>query len=194
MITSITWRACKRGNVEKSSADGFTTSKYFMPHPTHPHVTIEPPYVQQAYCNCTLHGSTHHVTYSNRIYEWEIPNVNLGLYKKEQPNIAITTDINEVRVEMKNQAYTYIYRHRGLDNIQPGSDYFKASYGNKYSETYKRPVNPADISYIAYHNSDEMNVYVKYDIRVSNLSNTLRVKVGKIIRSEEHTSELQSRE
>lgn len=178
---------CNRGNVEKSSEDGFTTSKYYKPHVTHTHThTICTPagcysYSTSEYCNCGKHPKIHCVTKTNRIYEWEIPNVNLGLYKKEQPNIAITTDINEVRVEMKNQAYTYIYRHRGLDNIQPGSDYFKASYGNKYSETYKRPVNPADISYIAYHNSDEMNVYVKYDIRVSNLSNTLRVKVGKII-------------
>ncbi|MCI8470837.1 MAG: hypothetical protein HFJ35_05120, partial [Clostridia bacterium] len=42
----------------------------------------------------------------------EIDNINLGLYKREQPDISILKDINNVRVEVNGYGHTYLYRNR----------------------------------------------------------------------------------
>lgn len=114
------------------------------------------------------------------IYEWNIQNVNLGLVKREQPDAAITSDIEKVRVIMKNQEYTYIYGNRGIQNNEELFDY-KVKFGNKYTETYSRPINPADIAYVNYNNSDDLRVFVTYNIIVKNQSDTLKMGINSIV-------------
>ena len=114
-------------------------------------------------------------------YVWNIQNMNLGLVKREQPDAAMNarTDIEKVRIVMKGQEYTYIYGNRGLTNAN--FDY-KVQFGNKYLEdVYSRPVNPADIAYVNYNNSDDMKVYVTYHISVVNQSNTLPMRINKLV-------------
>lgn len=114
------------------------------------------------------------------IYEWNIQNVNLGLVRREQPDAAITSDIEKVRVIMKNQEYTYLYGNRGIQNNEELFDY-KVKFGNKYTETYSRPINPSDIAYVNYNNSDDLKVYVTYNIILKNQSNTLKMSINNII-------------
>lgn len=114
------------------------------------------------------------------VYEWNIQNMNLGLVKREQPDAAITSDIEKVRVIMKNQEYTYIYGNRGIQNNEELFDY-KVKFGNKYSEIYSRPINPADIAYVNYNNSDDLKVYVTYNIILKNQSNTLQMSINNIV-------------
>lgn len=113
--------------------------------------------------------------------EWEIPNINLGLVRKEQPDIALTSDINKVRVIMKGQEYTYYYNARGL--TAPSDELFdyKVKFTGKYTTEYRRPVNPSDIAYINYHNTEDLLVYVTYDIKVKNQSTTTPIEVGEIV-------------
>lgn len=114
-------------------------------------------------------------------YVWNIQNMNLGLVRREQPDAAITSDIEKVRVIMKNQEYTYIYGNRGIQDNEELFDY-KVKFGNKYVEQqYSRPVNPADIAYVNYNNSDDLKVYVTYNIVLKNQSNTLPMTINNIV-------------
>ena len=116
-----------------------------------------------------------------KVYVWNIQNMNLGLVRREQPDAAITSDIEKVRVVMKNQEYTYVYGNRGIQNDSTLFDY-KVKFGNKYlQDVYTRPVNPSDVAYVNYNNSDDLKVYVTYNLRVTNQSNTLQMKINNIV-------------
>lgn len=122
---------------------------------------------------------------SEGLYEdidtWKIENVNLGLIKREQPDLAITSDIEKVRVIMKGQEYTYIYGNRGIQSAEDGLFDYKVKFTDKYSMTYTRVVNPADIAYVNKEGTEDLQVYVTYNIVVKNQSNTLPVIVKQII-------------
>ena len=118
---------------------------------------------------------------AEKTYVWNINNMNLGLVRREQPDAAITSDIEKVRVITKNQEYTYLYGNRGIQNNDDIFDY-KVKFGNKYNaQQYSRPINPADIAYVNYNNSDELKVYVTYNIIVKNQSNTLQMTINNIV-------------
>lgn len=114
------------------------------------------------------------------VYVWNINNMNLGLIRREQPDAALTSDIEKVRVIMKNQEYTYIYGNRGIQNDDSWFDY-TVRFGNKNLQTYSRPVNPADIAYVNYNNTDDLKVYVTYDILLTNQSDTLPMTINSIV-------------
>ena len=119
-----------------------------------------------------------------KIDKWYINNVNLGLVLREQPDIAITSDIYKVRVIMKGQEYTYYYNSRGLTTA-PSDELFDytVKFSGKYTQEYKRPINPSDIAYINYDpaNGEDLQVYVTYNITVKNQSSTLPVEVQEIV-------------
>ena len=114
-------------------------------------------------------------------YVWNINNMNLGLVKREQPDAAISSDIEKVRVIAKNQEYTYIYGNRGIQNNNELFDY-KVKFGDKYKQVYSRPINPADIAYVNNtNNENDLQVYVTYNIILKNQSNTLQMKINSIV-------------
>lgn len=117
---------------------------------------------------------------AQEIYVWNINNMNLGLTRREQPDGALTSDIEKVRVIMQNQEYTYKYGNRGIQDNEELFDY-KVKFGNKYMQTYTRPVNPSDIAYVNYNNTDDLKVYVTYNIVLKNQSNTLTMKMNNIV-------------
>ena len=108
----------------------------------------------------------------------KIQNVNIGLFKREQPDVAIFSDLTKVEVEMNNQKYTYLYGVRGTEQNNVG---LQTKFQNKDTYTYRRPVNPADIAYIQEEsNSDKMKVKVTYEVKVANLSSTLVTTIHSI--------------
>lgn len=153
-------------------------------------------YYTNPYCHTTKHKTCGDVTedaghcllapYGYKLEErpekWEIENVDLGLVKRDQPDIALTSDIYKVRVIMKGQEYTYLYNSRGISSPS-ATDLFDytVKFSGKYTETYKRPVNPADIAYVNYHQTEDLLVYVTYNIVVENQSSTTPVVVQEIV-------------
>ena len=111
----------------------------------------------------------------------KIQNVNIGLFKREQPDVAIFSDIKKVEVEMNNQKYTYLYGVRS-DKYNPEDfNYVQTKFQNKDTYTYRRPVNPADIAYINEPTTQSgMSVKVTYEIKVANLSSTLVTTIHSI--------------
>ena len=123
-------------------------------------------------------SSPHH-EYEDRVDSWRINNINLGLVQREQPDIALGSDIEAVRIIMNNQEFTYIYNKRGLAQMS-NIEHYKVEFGTKYQRTYQRAVNPAQVSANA-QGASTIEVYVTYNIAVTNQSNTLPVEVGEIV-------------
>lgn len=119
-----------------------------------------------------------HVMREHDIQVEVIKNVNLGLFKREQPDVGIFTDLSKVEVEMQGQKYTYLYNVRSTEKNNVG---LKVKFETKDTYTYKRPVNPADIAYIQEEtNKNAMTVKVTYQVKVANLSTTLPITVHNI--------------
>ena len=132
-----------------------------------------------AYLACTS-GNGHKITEYDINVEI-IQNVNLGLFEREQPDVAIFSDLSKVVVTMNGQQYTYLYNVRSNENNNVG---LQVKFENKDTYTYRRPVNPADIAYVNQEgNGNAMTVEVTYEVRVGNLSTTLPMTVHNIINS-----------
>lgn len=130
---------------------------------------------------CTDVGKAHEIS-TYKITYVEYYNVDLGLFRREQPDIALTSDIQKVDVTMNKQKYTYIYGHRGNPSFDDKIFGTKVKFENKYTYTYRKPVNPADVGYVADGNKDGvLDILVTYKITLSNQSTTLPVKVYKLM-------------
>ena len=131
----------------------------------------------------------------------EISNVNLGLYEREQPDLAIVTDIDNIKLSINGYGHTYNYRQRadfvseGIPDQDLNAGYKAAMDGfsvhvknditGKYKNlTYNRSVYD---SYIAYTKSNKENnpntedvlrMFVTYRIAVKNESGGLISKVS----------------
>lgn len=111
----------------------------------------------------------------------EITDINLGIYLREQPNAALIKDLNNVKVSLKGQTYTYNYRERfnnpkvytegkELKELDP-----QIKFQGKYSEmSYSRPLYASDI---AYQGSEELTVRAIYEIGIINKSTNLKMKI-----------------
>lgn len=129
----------------------------------------------------------------------EIENVNLGLYEREQPDLALQTDIDNVQFSINGYTHTYNYKKRARyenqtgvpdTEINPGYDAemdgfsvkIKTKDENYRDLSYKRSVYD---SYIAYTNDyyqgntnhDKLRMFVTYKITVTNQSSKLINKV-----------------
>ena len=110
-----------------------------------------------------------------------VKDINLGLFVREQPDVAISMDISKVEVDMNNQKYTYLYGIKNQHILEAGEENnIQAKFQDKKTNyTYQRPVNPADIGY-AQANDGNIEVYVTYEISVANQSNTLTTVIDSI--------------
>ena len=181
-----------RTNPEGAWNDPLTSSKHLgIKHPDHPG-------------DCS--GGKHPIMRTYDIDVERIQNVNLGLFKREQPDISIFSELSKVEVTMNHQQYTYLYNvktsvadekaeeayqaayqealNRGM-NQEQAEEYAKqlkiqAKFQNKNTYTYRRPVNPADIAYVNQVDGNAMEVYVTYKVTVGNCSTTLPMIVHNI--------------
>ena len=130
--------------------------------------------------NCTGKG---HETRKFEVDVKTIKNVNLGLFRREQPDLSIEENIKEVEVRENGQKYTYKYNAIVTDETKAD---VQAQFQSKQSYTYRRPVNPSDIAYLRESlgkdaNNETMEVYVTYEVKVTNESTSLISDVHSII-------------
>jgi len=135
-----------------------------------------------------------------------LPNINLGLFKREQPDVSIIEEISKVEVIINSQQYTYLYNIKAKDieeqaqaayqqayeeaiqnglNNEEAEQYAKtkkieAKFQNKGTYLYRRPVNPADITYMDKVFGEHIKVYVTYQVILGNSSPTLPITVHQI--------------
>ena len=118
----------------------------------------------------------------------EIKNINLGLYRRAEPDIAIMNDLENVRVSINNNSHIYNYNSRFKNEGTPevdenGKDAFDigVKFGDKYGSTppYTRPIYKSDYSYAnSEDTSSELEVYLTYKIAIRNESTSLKAEVN----------------
>ena len=116
--------------------------------------------------------------------EEELRFVNLGLYRREQPDIALVKDIQNVRLAVNGYEHTYTYAQRFLNAGEYGGEGFNVGvkFGSKYGTMkYTRPVYKSDYDYINENDkSKELKAYITYKITMKNQSSTLSVQVNNL--------------
>lgn len=136
------------------------------------------------------------------VFSWSagirvIRGIDFGIYEREQPDLAIVSDIDNIQLTINNHTNTYEYKARsqyasnGLPDIDLNPEYnavldgFSVFVKNDRSGNYGKCSYTRKIydSYIAYtkndkNNSDRLRVFVNYKIYVKNESSGLVERVS----------------
>lgn len=114
----------------------------------------------------------------------EILYINLGLYEREQPDIALVKDLQNVKLTINGYEHTYVYAQRFLNAGEYGDGFnVGVKFGSKYgSMSYTRAIYKSDYEYINEQDKDkELKVYVTYKITMRNQSTNLITQVNSIV-------------
>ena len=103
----------------------------------------------------------------------EVMNINLGIYRRPQVDLALTHDLDNVKVSIKGRSHVYKYESR-FSGGQPEEDAWNVgvNFINKYGDQiYLRPIYRADAEYNDPTNPDNnLKVYLTYKIALRNES------------------------
>ena len=103
----------------------------------------------------------------------EIKNINLGLYEREQTDLALTQDLEQVKISVKGDTHIYKYASRFTGGTPTADDW---NVGvkfpkNRNNATYLRPVYRADAEYEDRENANNnIKMYLTYKLAVGNQS------------------------
>ena len=115
----------------------------------------------------------------------EIPYINLGLYEREQPDLALIKDMQNVRVAVNGYQHIYEYAQRFVNQGEYSGDGFNVGvkFSSKYvSNSYTRAIYKADYEYVNENDkSKELKVYITYRIAVRNESTNLVSQVNSLV-------------
>ena len=109
-----------------------------------------------------------------------INNTNMGIVLREQPKLALGSDIYSVYIDVNQKGYTYYYngRQNHYDNLN--SDEVGVKFEQENSKNrYTRTVYSSDVEALT-NGSATMNVSITYKIRLFNQSRTLTSVVKEI--------------
>lgn len=124
-----------------------------------------------------------------------IPNVNLGLYEREQPDMAIATDLNNIDLKINGYSHNYMYNQRikssGIDIFSETQKWNKTEQQKKDEEgKYPRSYTRAIYNNYVYssgitgdgklEDSKKLEVYLTYKIVVKNESSSLYMSANEI--------------
>ena len=116
----------------------------------------------------------------------EIKYINLGIYEKEQADLSLTQDLENVNVGVNGYWHIYNYSKRTMsDSTYDANDESTWNVGvkfkNSFTGTYKRAIYKSDYNYEKADDRDkELKVYLTYKIAITNES-TYLTKANNII-------------
>ena len=116
----------------------------------------------------------------------EIENINLGLDLREQPDLAIINDIENVKLTINGNEHIYNYSQRAsYNNPTSESSAFNVGvkFGNDYDGMrYRRAIYEADYNYVnSTDPSRELKTYITYAITIGNQATNLTSRVNTLI-------------
>lgn len=113
----------------------------------------------------------------------EIKYINLGLYEREMPDIAVEKDLENVKLGINNYNHVYKYAQRFLNQGEYGDGFnVGVKFGNKYgSMKYTRAIYKSDLDYQAEDKGRELQVYATYKIGMLNQTTTVVSRVNDIV-------------
>ena len=99
-----------------------------------------------------------------------IYNINLGIKEREQPDLALTEDLDRVEVSFNGASHTFKYGERTEAVLNQVSDNMAEKFTGSYANmSYTRTLFPSDIA----HPSDGLEVKAVYKIGLENQATTL---------------------
>ena len=120
----------------------------------------------------------------------EIADLNLGLGKREQPDLSLVKDLDHAEVNVAGKTHIYKYADRFNKNLwgdqgsegKSGYDMSpQVKFGSKYgSMSYTRALYASDVYYQDEDKEKELQVKVTYKIGIKNSSDTLVAVVNEI--------------
>ena len=114
----------------------------------------------------------------------EIKNINLGLYEREQPDLAVVKDIDNVIISVNGYNHIYKYDTRFVNNGEySGGFNVGVKFGEKYGkQTYSRAIYKSDYDYQNENDKNkELKAYITYKIGIGNQSTSLTSKVNRLV-------------
>ncbi len=121
----------------------------------------------------------------------EIPYINLGLYIREQPDLALIKDMQNVRLAINEYQHIYEYAQRfeNLEEQGTDGDYSDTAFNvgvkfaNEYIDnSYTRAIYKADYEYVNEEDSSrELKAYITYRIAVRNETSSLITQVNNLV-------------
>lgn len=121
-----------------------------------------------------------HFVYGMEEIKW----INQGLYEREQPDLALMKDMQNVRVTVNGYEHIYEYAQRFVNQGEYGDGFnVGVKFGNKYgSMSYTRAIYKSDYEYVNENDkSKELKVYATYRIALRNEGSNLITKVNNIV-------------
>ena len=112
----------------------------------------------------------------------EVKNINLGLYERDMPYIALLKDIENVKMTINGKAHVYQYAQKYI-NEEEYKEGFNVGikFGEKYGTmSYTRPIYKADYEYETVDKTNELKMYITYKLQLENRSG-LKAKVNSIV-------------
>lgn len=125
--------------------------------------------------------------YNNAYY------INLGLNHREQSDLAIKKDVDNVTLEINGQTHKYTYdtleNKANAENewdisVRVSDAYYNAAYSRElYKSDYLYKVSNYGQNFIEYgkSKSDELEVYITYKIMVRNQAMSIRARVDELV-------------
>lgn len=135
-------------------------------------------------------GLTENDIYKNNMEE--IPYINLGLYEREMPDLAVMQDIENARITLNGYEHLYRYAQRfenagefnGSTGQEGGEDGFNMAvkFGEKYLDnSYTREIYSSDL---VYNNQPEgegkLGVYITYKIAIRNEATDVYTRLNEL--------------
>ena len=113
----------------------------------------------------------------------EVRNMNLGIYLREQPDLALIKDIQNVRIAINGYEHTYEYAQRFKNQSKYGDGFnVGVKFGNEYGKMkYTRAIYKSDYTWKKPNDSRELQVYITYKIQIKNEATGLITKVNNIV-------------
>ena len=125
-------------------------------------------------------GLTENDIYKNNMEE--IPYINLGLYEREMPDLAVMQDIDSAQLRLNGYTHTYLYDQRFADDGVYKEDGFNVAvkFGEKYSSnSYTRKIYSSDLTYNEM-NPGTLEVYITYKIAIRNEATTVTTRINEL--------------
>lgn len=130
--------------------------------------------------NCEIVANTRNagytIKYDRNSDTAEVKNINLGLYEREQADLALTQDLEQVKISVKGDTHIYKYASR-FEGGTPSADDWNVGVQfptNRNNITYLRPVYRADAEYQDTENANNnIKIYLSYKIALGNQSSIL---------------------
>ncbi len=122
-----------------------------------------------------------------------VEDINLGLYEREQPDVALVKDLQNIKLEFVGVGSVYKYGQK-LDSINKDEQNAKdtdtyqndyrigVKFKEKYSDmSYTRPIYESDYNYEAPNEEDNLKAKLTYKISLKNQSTNLTSKINSIV-------------